>query len=418
MKNKQIILSLLAVSQMMALSIDEAVVIALEKSHMLSSKTHKIKASRSTEALLASSYKPTLSLGYNYSKRDIENFIKKKKESLFNASLDYNLFNGFYDKYSIKSQESLTRSETYLRQSALADLRQETKNSYLSLLQSLKMQQVADEAVTLLQNQLRDSQNLFTQGIIPKSKYLKVKVELQNAKQEQLKADSSLVDQRNRLSALLQQTIDTVTLQESSIERDERATFENLYTLSLNNRSELRYLEALKQSQQESIKALNSANYPKIGLSLEYNKYGDELLPDKFSYGALGEIDDEVVGSVNLSYDLYSGGKVKNQKSVHKYQILSLEEDIKETKLDIKLQLQQALEKIKVTKGEIEVTKLSIDEAKEHYRMTNNRFKQQLDSTTDLLDARLLLTQAQNSLYQAKYEHQKAIVNLERILER
>ena len=154
-----------------------------------------------------------------------------------------------------------------------------------------------------------------------------------------------------------------------------------------------------------------------LSLPVDYNKYGDELIPDNFSYGDLGSIDDEIVGTLNLSYDLYSGGKVKNQKMIYKYQILSIEEDIKKTKIDIKLQLQQALEQFKVTKGQIEVAKLTIQEAKEHYRMTNNRYKQQLDSATDLLDARFLLTSAKNSLTQAKYDHQKAIVNIERILE-
>ncbi len=418
MKSKLLILSLLTISNIYALNMQEAVESALEKSHLLSSKQSKIEASRANEDLLFGAYKPNLSLGYQYSTRDFENFMKKKKESLFNVSLDYNLFNGFYDKYNLKSQESLTKSEEYLKDASIADLKQQTQNSYLSLLQALKVQKVQDEAVTLLTNQLKDSQNLYKQGIIAKSKYLKVKVELQSSRQDKLKADSDVIDMKNALSSMIHQNIVLSELQESNLMLSQTVNFEDSLKQSLDTRSELKYLEALKESQEANIKAVNSTYYPKVGLALDYNKYGDEFIPDNFSYGDLGSIDDEMMGTLSLSYDLYSGGKAKNQKLIHKHTIMSINEDIKSTRQDIKLQLQQALEKIKVSKGQIDVAKLSISEAKEHYRMTNSRFKQQLDSTTDLLDARLLRTKAENNLYQAQYDYQKAVANLWRVMER
>ncbi|MCH9813561.1 MAG: TolC family protein [Epsilonproteobacteria bacterium] len=417
MRVKSIILSLCVVSNLMALTIDEAVEIALEKSHLISSNQHKVDTSKASEKLAGSAYLPNLSLAYQYKKRDFENFISKKKESLFNANFDYNLFNGFYDKYTIKSQKHLTQAQKFLLASTTSDVIQKTKTSYLSLLQALQMREVANEAVTLLENQLKDSTNLFQQGLIPKSQYLKVKVELQNSKQEQLQAESDVVDTSNALSNLLHQEIDLKSLTKSDIKRIGFDNFQTLFTKSLDNRNEIKYLQALQESEKESIRAVNSTYYPKLNFVLDYNKYGDEVFPDKFSYGELGSIDDEVVGTINLSYDLFNGGRSKHQKAIHKTTILSLNEDIKNTEFEIKLQLQQALQKLKVTAGQIEVAKLSIEEAKEHYQMTNNRFKQQLDSTTDLLDARLLLTQAQNNLTQAEYEYQKAVVNLERVVE-
>ena len=418
MRVKILLVSFVTMSNLLALNIDEAVQKALETSHLINAQEHKISGSKANEALLTSAYKPNLSLAYQYLNRDFENFMKKKEESFVNVSLDFNLFNGFYDKYSIKSQESLTQSQQWLLQSNIADLKQQTKISYLSLLQALKIKEVQDEAITLLESQLKDSKNLLTQGLIPKSKYLKVKVELQSTKQTQLRAISDVNNAKNTLTSLIQREINLQEIKESKINIDFETKFERLYQISLDKRSEIKYLESLKQAQKDSIEAVNSSYYPKVGIALDYNKYGDELIPDNFSYGDLGSMDDEVVATLNLSYELYSGGEAKNQKRIHKYQILSINEDIKNTKLDIKLQLQQALEQLRVSQGQIEVAKLSIEEAKEHYRMTNNRYKQQLDSTTDLLDARLLLTQAKNDLTLAEYDHQKAIVNIERILQK
>ncbi|MCH9741554.1 MAG: TolC family protein [Epsilonproteobacteria bacterium] len=417
MKNKLLLLSLITVTNLMALNMDEAVEKALNSSHTLKSQEHKIGSSKANEALLGASYRPTASVGYSYANRDFSNFMKTSEESVFNVSVDYNLFNGFYDKYTLESQKHQTASQKWLLQSNIADLKQLTRTRYLNLLQALKSKTVQDEAVTLLEKQLQDSQNLLNQEMIAKSKYLKVKVELQSTKQAQLQASSSVTNAKNALASLIQENIHLEELQEPQANHVVDTSFDNLYTKSLEKRSELKYLEALKKSQESSIDAVNSVYYPKVGLALDYNKYGDEVLPNGVSYGALGSMENEVVGSVNISYDLYSGGKANSQRMIHKSQVLSLTEDIEQTKRDIKLQLQQALEQLKVSQGQIEVAQGSIVEAQEHYRITNNRYKQQLDSTTDLLDARLLLTTAQNNLTLAEYAYQQTVVDIERVLE-
>lgn len=333
-----------------------------------------------------------------------------------NVSLDYNLFNGFYDKYSIESQEHLTEAETWRQQSNIADLKQLTQQRYLTLLQARKTQSVQDEAVALLERQLTDTENLLTQGLIDKSKYLKVKVELQSTKQAQLQAHSDVTNAQNALASLIQEPIVPEELEEPVQTKVTEQEFTALYDQSLEQRSELKYLEALKKSQEANIDAVNSVYYPKIDLNVDYNKYGDNAIPNGVSYGVMGSMNDEVVGTVSLSYDLYSGGKAQSQKQINRSQCLSIIEDIEKTKEEIKLQLQQALEQLKVTQGQIEVAQLSIEEAEENYRITNNRYQQQLNSTSDLLDARLLLTTAKNSLALAEYHYQWAWVDIERII--
>lgn len=417
MQKRLLLLSLLTMSNLMGLSMDEAVEKALNQSHLLKSQAYKIDGSKATEEVLGSAYKPTLSTSYQYSKRDFQNFMRLRDESNFNISLDYNLFNGFYDKYTLESQEHLTQSQKWLLQSNIADLKQLTQQRYLDLLQALKSQTVQDEAVALLENQLKDTQNFLNQGLIDRSKYLKVKVELQSAQQAQLQAKSSVTNAKNALSSLIQEPIVLTELQEASKNEVNSGDFNTLYNSSLVQRSELKYLEALKESQEANIEAVNSVYYPKVGLALDYNRYGEELIPNGVTYGTLGSMKNKVVGSIKVSYDLYSGGKAQNEKTVYKSQALSLAEDIEKTKLDIKLQLQEALEQLKVTQGQIEVAQSSIEEAQEHYRITQNRYKQQLDSTTDLLDAGLLLTTAKNNLTVAEYNHLRSMVNIERIVQ-
>ena len=417
MKTKLLLLSFITMSNLMALSMEEAVEKAVTLNHTLKSQEHKINASKANETLLDSAFKPTVSSSYRYGNRNFENFISTKEESLFNVSIDYNLFNGFYDKYTLESQKYLTDSEQWLLQSNIADLKQLTRKRYLALLQAVENKTVQDEAVLLLEKQLQDSENLLNQGMIAKSKYLKVKVELQSSQQAQLQAGSNIRNAKNALRSLIQEQVDPQTLQAPQANHVAHTSFEELYKLSLEKRSELKYLEALKKSQESSMDAVDSVYYPKIGVSLDYNKYGDELIPNGVSYGALGSKENEFMGSVNISYDLYSGGKSDNQKMIHKSQVLSLTEELEQTKLDIKLQLQEAMEQLTLSQGQIEVARASIIEAQEHYRITNNRYREQLDTTTQLLDARLLLTTAKSNLTLAEYSYQDMLVNIKRVLE-
>jgi len=416
MKNKLILVSLLLTGSLTALSMDEAVEKAIEQSHQLKSQEYKIESSRANEDILTSSYRPSLSAKYDYTTREPGNFMRLKNESSINVSLKYNLFNGFYDKYTIESQEHVTDSEAWMQRSNIADLKQLTKQRYLSLLQTVKNKTVQDEAVELLERQLQDTQNLLNQGLIDRSKYLKVKVELQNAKQAQLQANSNVINAKNALVSLVKENIVPESLEEPIQSAVPETNFETLYGQSLEKRSEIKYLEALKRSQESSIKAVNSVYYPTIDVSLDYNKLGDKIIPNGVSYGTLGSVNDEVAGKISFSYDLYSGGKANSTRKRNRAQLMSIVEDIEKTKENIKLQLQQALEQIKVTQGQIEVAQLSIEEAEENYRITNNRYKQQLDSTTDLLDARLLLTTAKNSLALAEYNYLLALVDVERVV--
>ena len=45
----------------------------------------------------------------------------------------------------------------------------------------------------------------------------------------------------------------------------------------------------------------------------------------------------------------------------------------------------------------------ALDQAREHWRITNLRFRQQLTTSTEVLDARTYLSRAETGFYQALY---------------
>ncbi|HOJ13589.1 MAG TPA: TolC family protein, partial [Deltaproteobacteria bacterium] len=56
----------------------------------------------------------------------------------------------------------------------------------------------------------------------------------------------------------------------------------------------------------------------------------------------------------------------------------------------------------------------ALEQARENYRITNLQYRQQITSSTEVLDARTYLSQAQMNYYGALYGYLSAIARLER----
>jgi Outer membrane efflux protein. len=62
------------------------------------------------------------------------------------------------------------------------------------------------------------------------------------------------------------------------------------------------------------------------------------------------------------------------------------------------------------------VTETAIDSAEENFRLNEARYKEQVATTTDVMDAQTLLTQAQINYYNALSDYNIARAQLERAM--
>ncbi len=168
----------------------------------------------------------------------------------------------------------------------------------------------------------------------------------------------------------------------------------------------------------ESLRSLKSANkgdfMPSADLSLAYKKYGDNA----FLKADAEKIDSQETAMLNLSWNLYNGGIDKSQDLIYKKRILQIKEDLADLKLSIKLQYENALEEFEVSKLNYETAKISLVQSKENYKIVNNRFKEGLSTSTDLINANYLLASAKQSFDDAYYDRFLSKATLDRIFEK
>ncbi len=128
--------------------------------------------------------------------------------------------------------------------------------------------------------------------------------------------------------------------------------------------------------------------------------------------------DNQNIAKVNASWNLYNGGYDSAQTQIYKTKYLSASSILSKTKLDIKLQYENAKSNLQVAIDNLETSKLALLQAEENYSIEKNRFAEGIATSTDLTDANYLLTQAKQGYNRAYFDKYLAISTLDRIFEK
>ncbi len=411
---KKSIITLLGIAvtgNLYALNIDEAVEKALLNNNSLKKQQYIYDEAKENINLVKGSYKPVVGVAYNYVARDKNTDTQGKDYSNVGATISYNLFNGFTDKYNVEAATQNAEYSLLTLEAQKYDLTLATKQNYISYLKSLKNIETQENAFKLLEQQFKDSENRFEQGLLAKNDLLQVNAQMLQAKQNlaRAKADSKIA--RFQLKNILGGALD----KDEKIEdlAKQKIVNEGYNLEELDNRSEIK---ALKKTI-DAIVSQKSANkgdfMPDADLSLAYTKFGDNAFLDVDP----GGIDDQTSATISLSWNLYNGGRDSSEDIIYNKRILQVKEDLADLKLAIQLQYENALEEFEVSKLNFETAKVSLSQAKENYKLVNNRFKEGLSSSTDLINANYLLAEAKQSFDTAYYDRYLAKASLDRIFE-
>lgn len=107
---------------------------------------------------------------------------------------------------------------------------------------------------------------------------------------------------------------------------------------------------------------------------------------------------------LHLSWDIFSGykniGKVHQNKALLKKANLNQQKYIYESELE----LNKAKRKFMDSKNQVKLTSLALEQSKEAFRITSNRFKQGLEKSNDLLNA-------ETKYHEKELEHATSIFN-------
>jgi outer membrane protein TolC len=397
---KKISIILLSCVSLFALNIEEAVQIGLENSHRLQSAQLNKNVSQAYLEKSQSGYRPTIDASYYASSSEENDPDSNLNPSYATIALGYNLFNGFKDKYAIEGAKENLKSKEFEYEALKADIKLEIQLAYINFLEKRKTLSTKEEAVELVSKSLKDTQAYYNQGLVAKNSLLETKVSLSRTKQDLIIAKSELLIARESLNRLLGGKLaQNEDIEEIDFQIIQTANVEELIKMGLANRSEIK---ALNSNIKESKSIYNSSKadlYPKLDLALSHTINGKDgdLSGRDYMY------DDETIASLNLSYNLYQGGANEAQRAAYMYTTQIASEKLKTLELDISLQIKKAKEAYELALENRKVTADANEFAQENFSIMENRYKSQLEKTTDFLKARLDLSEAKIAYVKSLY---------------
>lgn len=394
-----------------ALTIEQAVEMALENNLELEEQRYSYEQSQQNVDLNRASFLPKVDLSYEYNNRDKMIGTQLRKDSTASAVVSYNLFNGLADFNTLNSAKFLEKSSSFTLEAKKQDIILNTKSAYIDYLNSEKSFITFEDAYKLFDKQYVDAKIKFEQGLLAKNDLLQVHVNLLSAKQNLLNAKKNLKISKLNLANIL----GGIDVRDMAIEELELINFENVQydKKTLENRSELQALEMSINNYTSLAKAQKGSFLPSIDTSFSVSKYGEGS--DLGS--ASGYPDHQETATVTASWNLYNGGSDYSQIKIYLAQKKELLSKLQRTKLEINLQYETVILDLDVSKQNYETAKLGLEQAKENYKIVNNRFNEGLSSTTDLVDANYLLSQSKQRFFDAYYNKFLAVATIKRVFE-
>ena len=270
--------------------------------------------------------------------------------------------------------------------------------TYFHVLRAQKLKIIAEQEVSQLQNHLKVARDLYEFGVVTHNDVLQAEVSLADAQQRLIAAKNQIVNTQASLNKLLGQPIHLLnTLKEEDItEIPKAAGLEEITQTALQNRSDLKAAEGRRQQGEKGITEARAGHLPRFyAMGGQYYQQSKYALHETQWFAILG-----------LHWKIFSGFDTRAQVAQARERLQQLEIQKKDLAEQIKLEVQNAYLGLQETAERIAVTKGAIRQGEENLRLNEERYKEQVGTATDVIDAQTLLTRIRVNHNNAVYDHQ------------
>jgi outer membrane protein len=398
------------------LDLQQTIQAAIKANLRLRQSQEEVKAAQANKNVSITNFFPTLSAKYGYLHRNkpttqslltqtgqlIDVTINPDEEYNFTTSFTQPVFTGFalINQYKIADMglNAAQITENLRRQDVILD----AKNAYFSLLKTQKLQMVALDTVRQIAAQKEVAENMYQVGMSPLNDLLQSQVQLANAKQRLISAKNNMEVAKSQFNTLLRRPVNAPLaivdiLDYTSFTHD----IDYCLAQAAIQRLELQVADLEVQIAQKEYR-LSQRNYmPSINLTGTYTKRGT----DWDANGGEG-ISDSTFWDVRAtaSWDFWEWGRTRfgvKEKISRLAQARYRKQEIND---NINLEVKQAYLRTKESEKNITTVEKATEQAKENLRITEERYREQVSTTTDVLVAQTLLTETMTNYYNALYD--------------
>ena len=374
----------------------------------------EIKASReATRAALATrkasrtTFFPTFSAAYQYQRNDesssIGGFSMSSKELyVLNTGFSQPIFTGFalLSQYRIDglNLDVAELSEKLVRQDVILT----AKQVYFNVLKAQKLLKVAEDTVANLTAQKEVARDFHEVGMTPLNDLLEAQVALANARQAMVVAKNDLAIAEANFNVVLRRPVNSAVIVDDILDyKPFGPGIDYCLKTARANRLEVRASELEVSIAEREVKLSQSGYYPTVTVDGDYFRRGTNWDVD----GGSGIYDpDGWTVTALASWDFWEWGRTAygvSEKRSRMMQAIYRRDQLLDT---IELQVKEAFLKTREAETNITTVEKAIEQARENLRINEERYKEQVATTNDVLDAQVLLSRTMTNYFSALYD--------------
>jgi outer membrane protein TolC len=413
-----------AFAQEKILSLEECLNIGLRNSKEIKISRSKLIASEEQITEIGSQMLPKLSFGADYSYINIDepsnlDIMPTTSISIrnpfqlysFNLKIQAPIFTGF-GLSSLKNAAVLNnRAMNSEHQSTINNSALNIHTAYWNLFKAKRFTELVEQYVYLLNEKLKDTKQFLDNGLVTQNDLLKLQVEVSNAELKLIDAENgkeiarAVLNQRIGFPLNHQTEITTEFLIDTTLQ----FSYDELLNEALVNRDEIKSIEFMIEAGQEHVSAANSGWWPKVYAVGSYNF--QNINTETLSLGNK-EIRFWTIG-LSLSWDLWDWNYTSSKSSQATQLVLQGKEQRELLKEQIEIEVYNNYLSLISAKQKIRISNLAVESATENYRLTEDKYNNQLVTSTELIDAQTDLMNAKQQLSISIADYNLAATKLE-----
>jgi outer membrane protein TolC len=397
------------------LSLKETIEQAIEANLRLKQSQEEVKAAEETRKASITRFLPTFSTSYDYLHRNKpltqsltglgpgpEFVVRPEDEYTFVTSFSQPIFRGFelINQYEISDLglNAAELSEKITRQDVILD----AKNAYYSVLKTQKLLDVAEQRVIQIASQKDVAENFFEVGMSPLNDLLQAQASLANARQGLIVTQNNLEIARSQFNIVLRRPVNSPVAIEDILDYTPLVHDIDFYLSSArDNRLEIQVADLQVQIAEKEVMLARKDYYPSINLTGRYTRIGDQYDVD----GGEG-ISDAAAWNIEATaqWDFWEWGRTSFGVKEKLHRLSQAQYSRSQILDNIELEVKTAFLRAKEGEKNIITVEKAIEQAKENFRINQERFKEQVATTTDVLNAQTLLSDTLTNYFNALYD--------------
>jgi outer membrane protein TolC len=269
---------------------------------------------------------------------------------------------------------------------------------YISVLRAGSAVAVAGSNVASLAAHVREVEDMFEAGSVPRNDYLAASVSLADAEQRRLQAQNALAVARASYNRALGRALDEPFELEAELppvdSRIGRQNAEALTGLALVQREEPGRLQSAADALAARAESAAATAGPQLSLTGGYQWLENEFLT-RDDYWMLG---------IGVQWSLFDGGRARNRANALSLQSEALKRQRRDLQSMIALDVREAWLTRDESERRVTVTERALAQAEENLRVTRDRYRNGEGANSDVLDAEALRSMSLYNHDAARYD--------------